>query len=233
MRYPRVVGGRITIGVLGALAGCNYVFDVEPPVTPPGDVGEVPLDAPDTGCADGTREGFDLALEPRIAGCGGAWSIPGVASPRAMTCSESGDDSRNPMGFDCSIADLCAEGWHVCADLLDLHAHLAADASCSWEAQNNLDAVFFASAQPGSNAKCEPSGTDDLFGCGSLGIASDATCSPLARSSSNECTALTLGGWRCKSDPSDPLDYQREALLVTKSGTTGGGALCCKDPRGT
>ena len=31
------------------------------------------------GCADGQREGFtDLAMYPDIAGCSGAWTIPGI-----------------------------------------------------------------------------------------------------------------------------------------------------------
>src|SRR4051794_8473939 len=36
------------------------------------------------GCADGTREGFpDLEDWPKIAGCSGAWLVPGLLGPEA------------------------------------------------------------------------------------------------------------------------------------------------------
>jgi hypothetical protein len=86
------------------------------------------------GCADGEREGFvDTAAYPDIAGCSGAWTIPGISrtppaeapacpglvthDTRAPACDGSGDDSvANPTGEGCNVADLCAPGWHVCLD---------------------------------------------------------------------------------------------------------------------
>src|SRR5262245_3879393 len=70
------------------------------------------------GCADGTREGFQSQTKyPTIAACSGAWTIPGLIAndtlvPRCQR--RAGNDGANTSGQGCSVADLCAEGWHVC-----------------------------------------------------------------------------------------------------------------------
>lgn len=96
------------------------------------------LAATGTGCADGQREGFlDQAAWPDIAGCSGAWTIPGLSSyapGQAPACPEitpddtrspacrrtAGDDGVNPEGTDCNAADLCETGWHVCMDAMEV-----------------------------------------------------------------------------------------------------------------
>ena len=50
------------------------------------------------GCSDGTREGFtDVAKFPRIAGCSGGFSVPGVLVTLAPACARiAGNSSPNP-----------------------------------------------------------------------------------------------------------------------------------------
>lgn len=229
--------GRLAIWALGTLTGCQYVFDVDRK-SPAADAAtdaaaDAPADAPIdplallVGCADGTREAFDFTHEPRIAGCAGGWSLPGVTAPRTASCPASGNDSPNPTGTDCSIADLCADGWHVCADRADVRTHLLDATACKWD---DGEPMFFASAQPGTYNTCSTLGADDIYGCGSMGVPpdDDSDCDPLARVSGNECSALGVGGWSCKTGHPDN-DYLNEARNVTKAEATGGGALCCQD----
>lgn len=209
------------------LTGCQHLFGVEQAADADASI-DATVDASlvEIGCADGTREAFDLAQEPAIAGCSGGWETAGIAAVRTPTCAATGDSSANPTGRGCSAADLCAEGWHVCADKQDVYAHLVGKPACLWETADEAARLFFASAQPASFSSCDASGTDDLFGCGSLGNTAPASCDPLARVSGNVCIDLTVGGWDCGTD------FMAEAVHVTKAFATGGGALCCKDPRG-
>jgi hypothetical protein len=112
------------IRVLGLIAPCV--------LTPAGVASAQPVDP--IGCADGAREGFtDIAANPHIAACGGAWTIPGIslfapeaapacplifpADTRVPACNRgAGDDAFNAPGSGCNVADLCAPGWHVCID---------------------------------------------------------------------------------------------------------------------
>ena len=74
------------------------------------------------GCADGTREGYqDTQKYGHIAGCSGAWG--GIFTP-AVSLREPNHPVHDP--WQCEVvgdsqycpspADLCAPGWHVCAD---------------------------------------------------------------------------------------------------------------------
>ncbi len=101
-----------------------------------------PTVANDTGCADGTREGFrDATRFDAVAGCAGAWSIAGLHAARPgqptpcpgvqardttrPTCGRrAGNSLRDPFGQGCTAADLCAEGWHVCEGAIELTALL-------------------------------------------------------------------------------------------------------------
>lgn len=187
----------------------------------------------ESGCSDGQREGFvDVAREPRIAGCGGAFSVPGVISPRPTCARKAGDDSENASGVGCSVADLCAEGWHVCRDFTDVALH-ASSQSCDG-AVGPGDKAFFVTQQSGPGACRCGEGTNDLFGCGNLAVEPKAFCGAGRgiASAGDGCGALTFSGdlcfalgasWRCGSDGN------AEATNVVKPAVTGGGALCCKN----
>ena len=174
------------------------------------------------GCADGTREAFtDVAANPNIAGCAGGFGEPGLLEDGGPSCSRgAGDTSNNPNGNVCHADDLCAAGWHVCHDATDV---VRSGGSCNMFAGPQGDAgVFFATKQPGAGGtKCGASGTDDLFGCGTMGAPTDTTCTGLNATSGDGCKLLALP-WLCTMGAA-------ERVTVKKPGPGGGGVLCCAD----
>jgi hypothetical protein len=133
----------------------------------------------------------------------------------------SGDDSNNPSGQGCNVADLCEVGWHVCTDPGDVAA--SSPTGCMGATQQNDPMLFFTQRQSGpGNAACGM-GANDLFGCGNHGGAPNGnSCSPLDRFSGNQCA--TIGApWTCGNDGF------AEASNVTKADSDVGGVLCCRD----
>ena len=133
------------------------------------------------GCADGQREGFtDVTAYPRIAGCSGAWTMPGIhtqdpgtapACPGLSTADTTvpacgraaGDDGDNPSGVNCNVADLCAAGWHVCTGADDVNR--SSPSGCSGATEQEDVPLFFATRQTSN-------------GCGqcATGSSTDASC---------------------------------------------------------
>jgi hypothetical protein len=202
------------------------------------------------GCSDGTREGFNSLPDfPLIAGCGGAWDIPGIFDMPVSCERQSGNDGLNPLGEGCTVSDLCAEGWHVCYGKDDVLARN--DGGCLGVMTGAEDPVFFTTQMSSTGAfLCDTSAeaTNDLFGCGNLGCDYSSNeeavelCYPLIMSSHDYCKGLRndlgcgnwcnhLGkypelenSWSCGSDGS------LEALNVVKTGfDSQGGVLCCVD----
>jgi hypothetical protein len=149
----------------------------------------------------------------------------------------SGNTSSNPSGNGCSVADLCAVGSHVCAGAAEVAAR--SPTGCSNAAL--VPGLFFATRQSGTGCAVCSLGTNtdpttctsascamgclqtmatanDLFGCGSLGLA-DSNCGALTRTSGNLCFSLGAP-WSCQDDIGEALD-------VTKASSVGGGVLCC------
>jgi hypothetical protein len=211
----------------------------------PGDASSGPPPIHPEGCADGRREAFrNRGRYPRIAGCAGAFRIPGLNPLPAPSCDRNGGDGAIASGVGCAASDLCAEGWHVCASEEEV-ASLSID-GCRG-ASDADPGSFFASQQSGpgclfcatgtdascsSNActpGCAPSDamTNDVFGCGDVGDVPDASsCGVLNRASNNLCAALPKNAWLC---PDIPEGRYQESRNVTKLGSTGGGVLCCAD----
>ena len=92
-------------------------------------------------------------------------------------------------------------------------------------------AVFFVTRQRANGLACDNSaqamGTNNLYGCGNFGSAADKTsCAPFTRLlRDTDCTANPP--WICADGP--PGTTTDEYDVVTKSNSTHGGALCCKD----
>lgn len=195
------------------------------------------------GCADGTREGFvNAATHPLIAGCSGGWSVPGLIATLAPACNHvAGNTSPNPSGAGCSVADLCAPGFHVCTGPNDVAAH--SPSACAGAAPG--PGLFFVTRQSSTGCKacalgmstdpntctgCSCAGgcaqtaltANDLFGCGSLGAILDNECGILDRFSNNLCSSLGPP-WSCGADGCN------EANAVTKGSSAAGGVLCCAD----
>lgn len=229
-----------------------------------------------TGCSDGTREGFvDATRYPSIAGCSGAWRIPGIlgfnpgeapACPglrtfdtRTPACGrEPGPFGTNSAGVDCNVADLCAEGWHVCNSAAEVAA--LSHTGCDGAVPSNSPSLFFATRQSSNGCGVCATGdrtggtcdsesctsgcaqtaaiSNDVFGCGNLGATTDPRfCGPLDVFSNDLCSSLTKPGanrtlpWRCDAPgPADTPDTGLcEAYTLLKGNNNGGGVLCCVD----
>jgi len=193
------------------------------------------------GCADGTREGFvDVDQYPAIAACSGGFAVPGLLSELVLQCNrQGGDDGPLPNGDGCSAEDLCALGFHVCASEQDVADH--SPTGCNGSAPT--PGLFFvtrqsgpgcgicalgADTQPGCSA-CQciagclqtDATANDLFGCGSIGDATNE-CGVLDRFSNDLCSQLPAP-WSCGGDGCN------EAHALVKLGPGAGGVLCCLD----
>jgi hypothetical protein len=199
----------------------------------PPDVGEpagVPGRPGDVGCADGTREGFrDIVHWPSIAGCAGGFAAPGVLGTPKLTpvCNRmAGDTSVNPTGAGCNAADLCAAGWHMCQNGYDVSQH-SPTGDCESCVLPGEQRFFLVASGASLMGQCspDPSAANDLHGCGGLGQPESEGCQPLTRRMGFADCLATNGVWLCGS----VSDSQWEAKVVSKSGPTLGGTLCCQD----
>jgi hypothetical protein len=187
---------------------------------------EAVVDTLPAGCADGTREGFVSKVDhPLIAGCAGGWEVLGVRSEssREPTCArEGGNDGPRPGGSGCSVADLCAEGWHVCEGPADVAA--SSPRGCRGALPDDSPPQFFATRASGPGYhRCDEDGANDVLGCGNYGREGwSPSCGPLTRQTGDLCTSLHAP-WDCGEDGT------QEAQHLVKSGPEGGGVLCCQD----
>jgi hypothetical protein len=215
-----------------------------------------PSDVPrESGCSDTEREGFtDLAAYPNIAGCSGAWSIPGIHTENpgvacgvptydtvTRSCLVSGDDTFNPNGGGCNVQDLCAERWHVCVSADDVALH--SPTGCVNATRSNDPPLFFATRQ--SSSGCGNCATGVALGCDSLSCATG--CAQTADTSNdffgcgnfgstspiNGCGPLDrFSNDACTGLPGSSWHCATsycEAYTVTKTDPGGGGVLCCRD----
>jgi hypothetical protein len=205
---------RALLAVVG-LCGCDRALGLEaPPDTPPDASTE-------SGCADGTREGFvDVIVFQALAGCQGAWTIAGLRPVPAPQCElRAGNDGANRPGTGCTASDLCAPGWAPCATHLDVHLRIA-DRACS--DATTTAGVFFATGQSGpGGGTCNADGTNDVFGCGTMGDPTVVDCGPLDKGSDNECIDLVMGGWDCMAPDEIKTIHKADPFA-------GGGVLCCR-----
>jgi hypothetical protein len=168
---------------IAALGACDPSPDRARTATRPG--AELVGVVLNVGCADGQREGFvDTTAYPDIAGCSGAWTIPGVslfapaAAPacpgltpqdtRHPACDrDAGDDSRdNADGIGCNVADLCAPGWHVCLDANEVES--ASGAGCMGATRPTDPALLFVTRQSSNGCGVCATGTRTTPDCDSL-----------------------------------------------------------------
>jgi hypothetical protein len=186
---------------------------------------------PDPGCSDGSREGYvDLQEYPTIAACAGGWDEPGLDSDASMApeCDRhGGNDGDHPDGHGCSVEDLCADGWSVCAS-----AHVVSNIAGSCDdalAPSGDKPVFFLTRQRAVALVCTPAnstGTNNFYGCGNIGSAADKSCTPFTHMM-RDTDCQNQPPWSCGDTNGD--DNQDEYSVVTKPGPTKGGVLCCKN----
>jgi hypothetical protein len=183
--------------------------------------------AQNVGCADGAREGFsNISLSPNVAGCSGAWSLPDVRNVTRTACTTPGDDGSNTAGTACRAIDVCAANWHICATAAEITTASYTN-SCTGIANMGDPNYFFVTQQSGvGSGSCDATGSNDLFGCGNYGGAlvgpGITNCPPLNYFSNNLCSSLGAP-WSCGSDGVN------EIANVTKTNSTNGGVLCCRD----
>lgn len=215
------------------LAGCEKILGLETPSLAPesgGGAGDGGGDV--VGCADGTREAFrSQAAQPNIAGCSGAWQVPGVSGASATNPScghEAGNDGANALGVGCSVADLCASGWHVCEDAIAV-ANRASGGVC--DPDTGLPGSIWITRQGqtgeggGAAGLCGAQVVNNIVGCGTLGAVPDGSCAPLNRNMRfDDCAPAN--GWDCGA----MAEQWREAEIVTKALPDHGGVLCCRTP---
>jgi hypothetical protein len=184
------------------------------------------------GCADGSREGLlSLARFPDVAACSGAWTVPGLVAPETLKpqCGRAaGNDGAKPGGDGCSVADLCAEGWHVCESAQELAAKAM---NCDEAFPGGAVKMFFASRQHGLGptpaVTCDPTnemGTNNVYGCGNFG-SNAVDCAPFMHML-RDADCKNTPPWMCVNGP---IGYSTSELDdVTKTGSEHGGVLCCR-----
>jgi hypothetical protein len=198
-----------------------------------GDAGTTTVTMPDPGCADGTREGFvDIGVYPSIAACAGGWDEPGLLSMASQTpeCDRAaGNEGNNPEGHGCSVADLCAVGWHVCETAHDV-AVATAGMGCAPAYELYLaKPAFFVTRQRAQGLVCDATnqmGTNNLYGCGNIGSTADKSCAPFMHML-RDSDCANHSPWACADGQVG--NAQDEYSVVTKAGAAAGGVLCCKD----
>jgi hypothetical protein len=230
-------GGKVDAGTAsGGVAGTAGVGSGAAGAGSGGGAGAAGATAhPQIGCSDGTREGYvDYNRYPNIAACAGAWAEPGLASMASRTpeCDRrAGNDGDKDDGRGCSVADLCASGWHVCetgkAVLAAAGPTGCADALAPF-ANNQL--VFFVSRQRAVGLDCDDTtqtGANNVYGCGNFGSAADkASCAPFTHMlRDSDCQVEPP--WLCADGPVSTAST--EYNVITKDTSSHGGALCCKD----
>ena len=207
-----------------------------------GDACDDTFDGPQnmSGCSDGTREGFiSGGAFGLIAGCAGGWDVPGIHHTEWACDGNSGNDSENPTGTGCNVADLCAEGWHVCLGKNDVQAHNPD--GCEGILEGAKKGQFFLARTSSTGAfNCapdtigSPDSVNDLFGCGDLGCpATEATCAPLQLGSHDRCKALNYkptSNCACQFagelPPSDPKYAEGDMETVVCTPNSGGCGWC-------
>jgi hypothetical protein len=183
------------------------------------------------GCSDGTREGYlDRAEYQKIAACSGAWEDPGLVSGGSRTpqCERrAGNDGDRDDGRGCSVADLCASGWHVCTGAKEVAA-LGTTCTDAVAPFDDDDDVFFVTRQRATGLLCDDTGigTNNLYGCGTIGTTADRSCAPFTNAlRDSDCQSNFP--WVCSFGPVGTS--QEELNVVVKRSSSRGGVLCCRD----
>jgi hypothetical protein len=188
------------------------------------------------GCADGTREGYlSTVTYPLIAACAGGWSIAGMTANNTMTpqCGRrAGNNGMNTSGNGCSVADLCAENWHVCETAAEV-ARLARTCDDAFAPAGNTD-VFYATRQRAAGVTCvannNTNGTNNLHGCGNFGTNENSLiCTPFPTLLTQTDCAGTPP-WVCGENATDITELQDVTKTANgAAASTHGGVLCCHD----
>jgi len=204
------------------------------------------------GCSDGTREGFlDVSSYPNIAGCGGAWTVPGIsrfhpavapACPNLKPEDTSkprcgrlgGNQGTNSKGSGCTVEDICSVGWHVCLDYQDVNLNTQ-NKGCQDTGSNVVGDYLFLSRQSSNGCGNCAEGTSVGSECNSvscsLGCLQSESVSNDVFGCGNYGSSVT-GGYNCP--PFNYFSYNLCSSIKTTSSGASTGWFCAppEDPIG-
>jgi hypothetical protein len=204
--------------------------------------GEASRDPAVIGCADGTREGFLNYIKfPKIAACGGAWSVKGVHNVTPACSRAAGNDGTNKAGTGCNVTDLCASGWHVCFGKVDVLSRNAL--GCVNIMDGAKSPAFFLARTSSTGAfDCSqdstlfggPGTSNDIFGCGDLGCpmvqgtcaTGTDNCDPLKDCKTCPTGYKCLNGSSCTAGTCYPLTTGSHDLCKGLRNDGGCGSWC-------
>ncbi len=192
-------------------------------------------------CTNGGMRAPGDFRNPLVALCPAAWAAPGTTG--VPSCSRKPTpDGTDGHGKNCSAADNCALGWHVCVDDAELGFRGVIDTDCAGFSQNPQ--ALFVTQQPGTVSPPDGGGQPPpptctgalqhhiVFGCGNSGMMAPV-CAVLDRAlismpgGGDGCSAETGGNFSCPGV--DPMNNKYEATLLVKTRIEGGGVMCCSD----
>lgn len=168
-----------------------------------------------------------------VAFCPAAWLYPGVASSASpstyLPCNRRPRADGRGTGnggadVNCSVADNCRAGWHVCEDETDLAGRMLTQSQCM-----NSPAGFWATRQSSLAGSCADSGSALVLGCGGAGVGMGTMgCMLLDRAFGTADCAASTGAWGCgDATVADKVSF---LLVKTQAADQNGGILCCRDP---
>ena len=133
-----------------------------------GDACDDTFDGPQnmSGCSDGTREGFIGGAFGLIAGCAGGWMSPVSITQSGPVTVTRATTLRTRRALR-NVADLYAEGWHVCLGKNDVQAHNPD--GCEGILEERKKGQFFSAhlitgAAQAPDTIGSPDSVNDLFG---------------------------------------------------------------------
>jgi hypothetical protein len=206
----------LRLAILLLLTACGrYAFDPREDAAP----ADMAVSMIETGCSDGSREGFDIVQFPTIAGCNATWSgTPSMRDPAI------GAPCGNDLGACATPADACAPGWHICADNgdpVELSSRVSA-ADCY-----NVPGAFVAAIQHCAdciNTCTMPSDCQyaTSYGCSpTAGTCTEPVCCGITCDTGNLCL---LGVFGSPGSHDAVTDHPCGALDSTGQS----GVLCCQ-----
>ena len=171
----------------------------------------------ETGCADGTREGFtNTTTYPDIASCKGSFSS------QSLRVTRTGEWCGNNIGSCTAPEDLCAPGWHICmkngwpGDLWDRVTTVDCNSPVAGTGS------FAAASNPASTIECI-----FMYPC-TCTYSPPYGCSHMVSDYFGSIAVTGCGtgalGWTCSGTNLSTVN----AACNAASGLTG--VLCCKDP---
>lgn len=185
-------------------------------------------------CSNGGARSTGDPGNADVALCPAAWTEAGLTGTDTPCNRQPGSNGKKGA-TNCSAADNCAAGWHLCASESELTGKGFTAANCSsvgsqsafWATQQAGGPPANDGGMPSGPPVCSGATPHTIFGCGGYGM-TDA-CTLLGRvltsMPGSDMCATSAPPWSCAASMG-----HFEITVVTKSSSaSGGGVICCKD----